>query len=126
MDAEIRQKLIDTAKRAAKNAYCPYSGYAVGAAVLTDDGNIYDGCNIENASYSLTICAERVALFKAIADGHKKITAVCVYSDGGKLPYPCGACRQTLSEFAEDACVVVTDGKEEVRTTLKALLPNKF
>ena len=93
MDAEIRQKLIDTAKRAAKNAYCPYSGYAVGAAVLTDDGNIYDGCNIENASYSLTICAERVALFKAIADGHKKITAVCVYSDGGKLPYPCGACR---------------------------------
>ena len=72
MDAEIRQKLIDTAKRAAKNAYCPYSGYAVGAAVLTDDGNIYDGCNIENASYSLTICAERVALFKAVADGRKK------------------------------------------------------
>lgn len=126
MREEIKKKLIDEAKKAAENAYCPYSGYAVGAAALTADGKIYPGCNIENASYSLTLCAERVAIAKAASDGAKKITAICVYSAGGKMPYPCGACRQFLAEFSDDPYVLTTDGKEVAEHKLSELLPHTF
>ncbi len=126
MDAKTADILKEKARQAAKRAYCPYSGYAVGAAVLADDGRIYAGCNVENASYSLTMCAERVALFKAVSDGAKKITAVCVYSEGGRMPYPCGACRQALNEFSEGLEVLVSDGKEDVAATLSELLPHGF
>lgn len=127
MNAETLSRLIEEAADASKKAYCPYSGYAVGAAVMTEDGKIYSGCNIENASYSLTMCAERTALFKAVSDGAKKIIAASVYSEGGKLPYPCGACRQALSEFCdENASVIVSDGKETVIRTLSELLPLGF
>lgn len=126
MKEEIKKKLIGEAKNAAENAYCPYSGYAVGAAALADDGRIYSGCNIENASYSLTLCAERVALAKAVSDGAKKISAICVYSAGGKMPYPCGACRQFLAEFSDDPDVLTTDGKEVEESRLSELLPHTF
>lgn len=126
MDEKTREKLISAAKEAATKAYCPYSGYAVGAAVLTDSGRIYGGCNVENASYSLTVCAERNAIFKAVGEGEKEIVALCVYSAGDKPPYPCGACRQTLAEFCDDAEIIVAgkDGSKE--TTLKKLLPSAF
>lgn len=126
MDAKTQTLLIQSAKKAAEKAYCPYSGYAVGAAVLAGSGKIYDGCNIENASYSLTMCAERTALFKAVSAGEREILAVCVYSDGEKLPYPCGACRQALSEFCKDAEVIVTDGEEIRKISLSELLPDCF
>ncbi len=126
MDADTARLLKDKAREAAKRAYCPYSGYAVGAAVLADNGKVYTGCNVENASYSLTMCAERVALFKAVSDGVKKITAVCVYSEDGKMPYPCGACRQALKEFADDAEILVSDGREDITAILKELLPHGF
>lgn len=125
-EAALLEKLKESAKSAARSAYCPHSGYAVGAAVLADDGRIFDGCNIENASYSLTVCAERVAVFKAVSAGAKKITALYVYSDSGKPPYPCGACRQVLSEFCDDATIVVSDGKTDMITSLEKLLPYGF
>lgn len=126
MKENVKNQLIAEAKRYAEKAYCPYSGYAVGAAVLTEDGRIYGGCNIENASYSLTICAERVAISKAVSDGAEKFTAICIYSAGGKMPYPCGACRQFIAEFSDDAEVIVTDGKEVCETKSSKLLPCSF
>ncbi len=126
MDAKTKNKLIAAAEEAAENAYCPYSGYAVGAAVLTGSGKVFCGCNVENASYSLTVCAERNAIFRAVGEGEKEIVALCVYSAGDRLPYPCGACRQTLAEFCDDAEIIVAgkDGSKE--TTLKKLLPSAF
>ncbi len=92
-----KNKLIELALKARKSAYCPYSHYAVGAAVLTSSGKIYSGCNVENSSYGLSICAERNAIFNAVACGDKKIIALSVAT---KSPKPCGACRQVLMEFA--------------------------
>lgn len=92
-----KKRLIVAALKARKNAYCPYSRYAVGAAVLTASGRVYSGCNIENSSYGLSICAERTAIFAAVAAGDKKIRALCVAT---RSPKPCGACRQVLMEFA--------------------------
>lgn len=95
------RQLIDAARKAGEKAYAPYSGYHVGAAVLTDTGELFTGCNIENASYGLTNCAERTAIFKAISSGARKITAIAVAGPAGGAPaYPCGACRQVIAEFA--------------------------
>lgn len=91
--------LMYKAKEASKNSYSPFSGFAVGAAVLTDDGEIYQGCNVENSSFGLTICAERCAIFKAISNGKKEIIAVAIYSPNTNSCYPCGACRQVMYEF---------------------------
>ena len=99
-----KNKLIKEALNVRKNAYCPYSRYAVGAAVLTSSGKIYSGCNVENSSYGLSICAERNAIFNAVACGDKKITAICVAT---KSPKPCGACRQVIMEFASQGCPVL-------------------
>ncbi|MCM2266976.1 MAG: cytidine deaminase [Elusimicrobiales bacterium] len=125
-----RRKLIDAAKAAQKNAYCPYSRYPVGAAVLTDNGRIYTGCNVENASFGLAICAERVAIFKAVSHGEKRIKALCVAAKSAK---PCGACRQVIVEFApKDAEIIYVDWqplekKEKItRTTAGRLLPHAF
>src|SRR3989339_1165188 len=93
----VRQKLILAAKQAQKMAYCPYSRYPVGAAVLTESGRIYSGCNIENASLGLTCCAERTAIFNAVIHGEKKIKSICLVARSAK---PCGACRQVITEFA--------------------------
>lgn len=126
IDDELIKKLISASKEAAKNAYAPYSRYGVGAAVLTAEGKIYTGCNIENASYGLTICAERVAIFNAVSRGHRKIVAVAVYADGN-MPYPCGACRQVISEFGEeDTVVIVSNGKKTEKFSLGELLPKRF
>lgn len=124
------RKLIEAAKKAQKNAYCPYSRYPVGAAVLTESGRIYTGCNVENASFGLTVCAERTAIFNAVTHGEKRIQALCVAAKSAK---PCGACRQVIIEFApKDAEIIYVDWqplekKEKItRTTAGKLLPHAF
>lgn len=118
--------LLKLARIATKNSYSPYSKYAVGAAILCADGRVYQGCNIENASFGLSNCAERTALFKAVSEGVREFTAIAIASNGAP-PYPCGACRQALNEFAPNLRVLVTWGEDEVEeTTLSALLPHGF
>ena len=118
--------LLALARLAMENSYCPYSHYAVGAALLSADGRVFQGCNIENASFGLTNCAERTALFKAVSEGARDFTAIAIASNGS-APYPCGACRQALNEFAPGLRVLVTWGEGEVdETTLPALLPHGF
>ena len=126
------EKLMDLAKEAMTHAYAPYSGYKVGAALLCADGTVYQGCNIENASYGATNCAERTAFFKAVYDGQRAFTAmaVCGGKDGiitGYFP-PCGICRQVMSEFCGDDFVVYLPGagKEYKTMTLAELLPGGF
>jgi cytidine deaminase len=128
--AAMRKRLMEAAKTAQKNAYCPYSRYPVGAAVLTDSGRIYTGCNVENASFGLAICAERVAIFKAVSHGEKRIKALCV---AAKSARPCGACRQVIIEFADkDAEMIYLDWqplerKEKITiTTAGKMLPLAF
>lgn len=125
---EIKKQLMDTAKGAARYAYVPYSHFPVGAAVLTADGTIVSGCNIENASFGLTACAERVAVFSAAASGHRHIRAVAVTAPGAPGTTPCGACRQVLREFTpSDGMVVLIDHGDSVEeTTVEALLPKAF
>ncbi|MBI5743382.1 MAG: cytidine deaminase [Elusimicrobia bacterium] len=125
-----KNRLIEAAKKAQKNAYCPYSRYPVGAAVMMDSGRIYTGCNVENASFGLAICAERVAIFKAVSHGEKKVKALCVAAKSAK---PCGACRQVIIEFApKDADIIYLDwfpmAKKQKVTMTKAgrLLPQAF
>ncbi|MGC8639872.1 MAG: cytidine deaminase [Isosphaeraceae bacterium] len=117
------------AREAAGRAYCPYSRFPVGAAVLAADGQVHSGCNVENASYGLTICAERNAVFQAVARTAEPlhIKAVLVYTPTASPTAPCGACRQVLNEFGPDAEVIcVCDGPDTIRTTLKELLPRAF
>ena len=128
----IPEKLIEMAVDAMRHAYAPYSGYKVGAALLCKDGSVYCGCNIENASYSPTNCAERTAFFKAIYDGHREFTAiaVCGGKDGmitGGFP-PCGVCRQVMREFCEDDFLIYMVGAEGSyeTVTLSQLLPYSF
>ena len=102
MNLAQRTRLLDAAERALRNAHAPYSRYRVGAAVLTEGGKIYSGCNVENASYGLTNCAERVAVGAAVAAGANQVKAVAVVADGPTPPHPCGACRQVLAEFGKD------------------------
>lgn len=115
-------KLYRTAIKASENSYSPYSHFSVGAALLTRDGKIFTGCNIENMSFSLTICAERTAIFKAVSEGIKDFEAIAVY--GTKNPcIPCGACLQVMSEFCPpDFKIILSDGVH----TLKEFLPNVF
>lgn len=123
------QRLVASATAAQKKAYCPYSNFPVGAAVLAESGRIYAGCNVETAATNLGTCAERVAIFLAVAAGERKISAICVVGRGAS---PCGACRQVLSEFADDGatvyCVDTTAGTraKPVKSTLGKLLPHKF
>ncbi len=126
MDASTRQSLIDAACQSRDRAYAPYSKFAVGAAVLTVSGEIYAGCNVENGSYGLTLCAERVAVGSAIAAGELSIVAVAVASDPAAMP--CGACRQVLCEFGEamEVISVGVDDRSIEQTTLDLLLPRRF
>lgn len=115
------------AKAAAKQAYVPYSRFAVGAAILTADGRIVRGCNVENASYGLTNCAERTAIFAARADGMTEVLAVCIYTPTTTPTPPCGACRQVLNEFGPTMAVrTLCDGPDVIDTTLDQLLPGAF
>lgn len=125
-EKETIQKLIAAAKAAQQGAYVPYSGYAVGAALLADDGKIYTGCNIENASYTPTVCAERVAVFKAVSEGAKRVELIAVVA-GEDMGYPCGVCRQVLREFGENGTVVVAKDEENYHVhKLDELLPHSF
>lgn len=122
----LEQVLIERAKNASAKAYCPYSHFAVGACVLTAGDKLYDGCNIENRSYSLTQCAERNAICKAVGDGECVIKAVCVYSQSRVMPYPCGACLQVIAEFCDDADIIVTNGISVEKYKLSELLTKRF
>ena len=122
---EQRAALIQAALTVRAMAYAPYSNYPVGAALLMADGRIVTGVNVENASYGLSMCAERTAVFKAVADGQQKILAVAVATDNAGSP--CGACRQVLAEFAGDVPVYLVDAAGNGRdTTLYTLLPDHF
>ena len=119
------RELLDMAIAAREFAYAPYSKYKVGAALEAEDGRVFTGCNIENAAYGNTICAERTALGKAISEGARSFTRIAI-SSSGSVPFPCGACRQSLYEFAPDLRVLMTWDGNVRETTLEALLPNGF
>ena len=120
-------ELERAAKAAAAHAYCPYSRFAVGCAVLTGDGAIAGGCNVENASYGLTSCAERNAIFRAVADGATSIAALVVYTPTPSPVTPCGACRQVVAEFGRDARIrMICDGAEAIERGIDELLPAGF
>lgn len=122
---EQRTALIQAALTVRGQAYAPYSNYQVGAALLMEDGRIVTGVNVENASYGLSMCAERTAVFKAISEGHQKVRAVAVATDNAGSP--CGACRQVLTEFAGDIPVYLVDAAGNGReATLYSLLPDHF
>lgn len=118
--------LVNKAKEAMQNAYVKYSNFKVGAALLSKSGKVYTGCNIENASYGATICAERVAYTKAISEGEKEFEAIAIVSSSGDFTYPCGICRQFMAEFGLDIQVILEDGKELKVHALKELLPGAF
>jgi len=128
MDMEIESKisLIKIANQSRKWAHVPYSHYPVGAAVLTESGKIYDGVNIENAAFPVTICAERVAIFKAVSNGEKDLKAIAVVTRNGGMP--CGSCRQVMAEFSPDLLVIVADEHEKIvaEKKLSDLLPGAF
>ena len=121
-----KQSLIDLANSARKNSYAPYSNYRVGAALQTKNGRIFTGVNVENAAYPHTICAERVAIFKAVSEGERDFDVMAVVTDNGGSP--CGGCRQVMAEFGLDTVVLIANGKGEVQkeVTVKELLPEAF
>jgi len=122
---DVRQDLIEEAIAGLKNAYAPYSNYPVSAALLASNGKIYKGVNVENASYSLTICAERSAIVSAVTDGVKNFDAIAIVTKNGG--FPCGSCRQVLAEFGLDIEVIVSDLDGEFKTmTVADLLPHSF
>lgn len=124
--SDVRSSLIQLALEMRQRAYCPYSGYQVGAALLTEDGALYGGCNVENASYGGTICAERTALVKAISEGARRFSALAVATANGGTP--CGICRQFLYEFAPDLHIILVDSSGAVcaEHCLRDLLPYGF
>jgi cytidine deaminase len=127
LSAQARLRLERAARRAANRAYAPYSKFRVGAAVLAGSGKIFSGCNIENASFGLCNCAERTAIFSAIAAGEQKIAAVAVYTPTKTATSPCGACRQVLNEFGPHALVIsICDSADRLEATLDQLLPAAF
>ena len=127
MSDEQRAALVAAAREVQARAYAPASRFAVGAAVRTADGRTFVGCNVENASYGLTICAERAAICAAVAAGARVVEAVAVVTDLDEPARPCGACRQVLAEFGRDMEVVLAGRGEEVtQTSLSALLPDPF
>jgi len=125
-DATLR-RLEKAARAAAGKAYAPYSRFPVGAAVVGSSGRVYSGCNVENASFGLCNCAERTAIFSAVAAGETAVVAVVVYTPTPLPTAPCGACRQVINEFGPDALVIsVCDSKNRIDTRLSALLPGAF
>ncbi len=127
MDKLTEQMLIGAAKRASRRAYCVYSNFPVGAAVLSSRGKIFSACNIENASFGLTSCAERNAIFRAISEGERSIVAIVIYTPTPKPTAPCGSCRQVVQEFADDAeTLCVCDGSERIQFQFHELLPGAF
>ena len=128
LDDKVIANMLQEATRVRENAYAPYSKFYVGASILSEDGRIFSGCNVENASYSLALCAESGAISALIASGNKKIKAILVVGSGKKLITPCGACRQRIREFAPPETPVYLADENEVRkkVTLVDLLPLSF
>jgi len=129
IDAKKQQELLELAVEARAHSYSPYSHYAVGAALLTRDGKIYQGCNIENASFTPTICAERTAFFRAIYDGVRAFEAIAIIGSGETPAYPCGVCRQVMAEFCDEDFLIITANRDRtivVPRTLEQMLPNSF
>ena len=121
------KELIDAATSVRENAYAPFSDFRVGSALETDDGQIISGCNVESASYGLTVCAERVAIWKAISEGKRKIKHIAVVADTEELTPPCGVCRQIIWEFGGDIPVIMANLKGKIETVqMKELLPRAF
>ena len=138
MDKTMLTRMLKVARAAARNSYSPFSDFKVGAAVLADDGRVYAGANVENSSFGLTVCAERVAIFKAVSAGEHEIKAVAVFAESpnsqlatrdsslASLTPPCGACLQVISEFAENPEIVLSNGRTTKTYHLKELLPLGF
>ena len=128
IDEKTIEKLVSEAKKVLGNSYAPYSGIHVAAAILTDKGSIYHGVNVENASYGLTICAERTAIFNMVTHGERKPVAVAIVTDYEKPIPPCGACRQVIAEFNPEATIIMhsTRTRETIVASLKELFPNPF
>lgn len=121
------KELLSFADKAMENAYAPYSKFKVGAALLCKDGTVFTGCNIENATYGATNCAERTAIFKAVSEGQREFEAIAIVSSGGDETFPCGICRQVMSEFAPELKIVLCDqNKNEHIYQLSELLPKTF
>ncbi|NLX76123.1 MAG: cytidine deaminase [Clostridiaceae bacterium] len=120
--------LVKKAMEARENAYAPYSGFRVGACIQTSDGRIYTGCNVENSSFGAAICAERTAIVKAVSEGSTKISAIAITSDSDRLTYPCGICRQVISEFAgDDIKIICSDKKGQYKIYgMNDILPHAF
>jgi len=124
---DLMLELINQAQAVYQHAYVPYSHYPVGAAVLFSAGKIYSGCNVENASYGLTVCAERNAIFQAAAQGERELMGIAIAVPTDEFPSPCGACRQVMREFAVDCPVILINGTGQTKvTSLKVLLPESF
>jgi cytidine deaminase len=119
LSREQRELLIEAAQQVRKWAYIPYSHYAVGAALLTASGRVYDGTNVENASFPLSNCAERTAIFKAVSEGEKEFLAIAVVTDNGGTP--CGACRQVMAEFGMDTIVIIADKDGKIKWAASAV-----
>ena len=129
LSPEEKSQLIEAAQSVRQNAYAPYSGFRVGAAILTHLGNLFTGCNVENSSYGLTICAERAAIVSAVAQeggDRMKIRAVAVVNEKGTYCPPCGACRQVMFEFGADAVILLQEGDALKQVTMTQLLPGAF
>ena len=127
MSEESLQQLLETAKTARLQSIAPFSNFLVGAAVKTADGKVYTGCNVESASYGLTVCAERVAIWKALSEGERDFIELAVVADTGSLTPPCGTCRQIIWEFAKNATIVLGNLRGETQiVSIKELLPRAF
>jgi len=126
LNADERRALIDLANETRRRAYAPYSNYPVGAALRTRSGRIFTGCNVESAAYPTSMCAERVAIFKAVSEGEKEFDVIAVVTPNGGAP--CGGCRQVMAEFGVDTLVLVADGTGRLvqETTVAGLLPEAF
>ncbi len=122
-----REELLKRAREAQKNAYAPYSSFQVGAALLSTRGKVYTGSNVENSSYGLSICAERVAVFKAVNAGERDFTLLAIVSSGQGYVFPCGACLQVLAEFSPEMKLIITDEKDHYKEyALQDMLPQIF
>ena len=124
--SEADDELVEAARVVRERAYAPYSSFRVGAAIRADNGQIFTGCNVENASYGATICAERSAILAMVAAGQQRIRAVAVFTDADTLAMPCGLCRQVISEFQREAQVIVANPRERRTLRFDALFPEPF
>jgi len=127
LSEESLQELLETAKAARLRSIAPFSNFLVGAAIKTDEGKVYIGCNVESASYGLTVCAERVAIWKALSEGERQFTELAIVADTDNLTPPCGTCRQIIWEFAKNATIMLGNLRGETQiVSIKELLPRAF